>query len=218
MARKRETPRLHRSGSPLRDWASPLTYSAHGAHLPGENETYERRTLHLPGHGSAGTKDEANLRNGVVTMPKTLAVAFVLIASFCLASCSGVPNGGCVSNCTSAATVSVVLTATPPSPNSQLSVPAFTATITGISLTPSSGGSPVALTLVSPTYGAEFNRVTSDSTLLVSQSSVPAGAYNLVTVTFAAPRVTFCTQPNPGTPGCAPASLATVTGGVGSAA
>jgi len=38
-----------------------------------------------------------------------------------------------------------------------------------------------------------------------------------VTVTFAAPRVTFCTQLNPGTPGCAAASLTSVTGGVGSA-
>ena len=150
-------------------------------------------------------------------MRKALALAFTLFAAFSLASCSGVPQGGCTANCTSGATISVVLTATPPSPSSQLSVQAFAATITGISLTPSSGGSPVALNLVSPTYGAEFNRVTSDSTLLVLQSSIPAGTYDLVTVTFAAPRVTFCTQPNPGTPGCAAGSLTSVTGGVGSA-
>src|SRR5258707_3016491 len=36
-------------------------------------------------------------------------------------------------------------------------------------------------------------------------------------VTFSSPRVTFCTQPNPGVPGCADNTLTTVSGAAGSA-
>jgi hypothetical protein len=141
--------------------------------------------------------------------------ALLLVTAFVLSSCSGVPGGGCVANCPSGATVSLVLTATPPSPSSQLSIQAFTATITGISLTPSSGTSvPVALTTSS--YVAEFNRVTSDSTLLASNVSIPGGNYNAMVVTFSSPRVTFCTQPNPGVAGCAAGTLTSVTGNAGS--
>jgi hypothetical protein len=137
---------------------------------------------------------------------------------FTLASCSGVPGGGCVANCSTGGSVSVVLTATPPSPTSPtvaLSIQAFTATITGLTLTPSGGGSPVAINLNSTAYIAEFNRVTSDSTLLASSVSIPSGTYNQVTITFSAPRVTFCTQTNPGVPGCADATLTSITGSPG---
>ena len=142
---------------------------------------------------------------------------FLPLLSFALSSCSGVSGGGCVVNCTTGATVSLVLTATPPPANSQLSIQAFSATIVGITLTPSSGGNPVAIPLNSSTYVAEFNRVTSDSTLLASQVSVPGGNYSSVAVTFASPRVTFCTQPNPGVPGCANGTLSSVNGAAGSA-
>jgi hypothetical protein len=134
------------------------------------------------------------------------------ILGFALASCSGVPGGGCVANCATGGSVSVVLTATPPSPTSALSIQAFTVTVTGLTLTPSSGGSPVTINLNSAAYIAEFNRVTSDSTLLASKVSIPSGSYNQVTITFAAPRVTFCTQANPGVPGCANATLASIAG------
>src|SRR5215469_6093766 len=145
----------------------------------------------------------------------SLALLF-LAAGFVLASCSGVRSGACVVNCSSGATVSLVLTATPPPPSSQLSVQAFAATITGVSLTPSSGGNPVAVTLTSNSYIAEFNRVTSDSTLLASKASVPAGSYSALVVTFSAPRVTYCTQASPGVPGCTAGSIASVTGAAGS--
>src|SRR5262245_37363933 len=128
------------------------------------------------------------------------AVLAVLIA-LTMASCSGVPGGGCVANCSSGGSVSVVLTATPPPPTSDLSIQAFTSAITGITLVPSSGATPVSVNLNSSTYIAELNRVTSDSTLLSLNVSVPSGSYNAMTVTFAAPRVTFCTQPNPGVQG-----------------
>jgi len=140
------------------------------------------------------------------------------ILGFTLASCSGAPGGGCVVNCSTGGSVYVVLTATPPSPTlptSALSIQAFTATITGLTLNPSGGGSPVAINLNSTAYIAEFNRVTSDSTLLASGVSIPSGTYNQLTITFSAPRVTFCTQANAGVPGCANATLASITGSPG---
>ena len=137
------------------------------------------------------------------------------ILGFALSSCSGAPGGGCVANCSTGGSVSVVLTATPPSPTSALSIQAFTATITGVTLTPSGGGSPVAINLNSTAYIADFNRVTSDSTLLASSVSIPSGTYNQITITFSAPRVTFCTQTNPGVPGCANATLVSLTGSPG---
>ena len=140
-----------------------------------------------------------------------------MLASLFLASCSGVHSGGCVSNCGGGnATVSFVLTATPPDPTLVLSIQAFTATITGITLTPSSGTT-VNVPLNSNAYIAEFNRVTSDSTLLAAAVSVPAGTYTQLSLTFSAPRITFCTQPNPGVPGCAASSLISVNGPASSA-
>jgi len=142
---------------------------------------------------------------------------FLLLVSYALSSCSGVPGGGCVVNCTTGATVSVVLTATPPAANSQLSILDFSATIVGVSLTPSAGGTAVSVPLNSSTYVADLTRVTSDSTLLASQISVPGGNYSSVVITFSSPRVTFCTQPSPGVPGCAAGTLSTLTGPAGSA-
>jgi len=143
-------------------------------------------------------------------------VVLLVLTGFIMSACSGLPGGGCVANCSSGGSVSLVLTATPPPLTSALSIQAFITAITGITLTPSSGGAPVAVSLNSTAYIAELNRVTSDSTLLASKVSVPVGTYKQVNVTFAAPRVTFCTQINPGVQGCANASLAAVTGTPGS--
>jgi hypothetical protein len=142
------------------------------------------------------------------------STALLPLACLALASCSGtLSTGPCTTNCSPGdATVSVVLTATPPPPNLQLSVQAFRATLIGLSLTPSSGGSPVSLNLNSTAYVAEFTRVTSDSTLLAAKVQVPADTYNRVTVTFSAPSVTFCTQANPGVPGCAAGTLQALAG------
>jgi hypothetical protein len=141
---------------------------------------------------------------------------FVLCA-LALASCSGAPGGGCVANCGGGhATVSFVLTATPPPPSAQFSIQAFTATITGFTLTPSSGTA-VSVPLNSSAYNAEFTRVTSDSTVLAKNVSVAAGTYTSAQITFSLPRVSYCTQANSGVPGCAAGSLASVTGASGSA-
>ncbi len=148
---------------------------------------------------------------------QTSAAVLLIFASILLASCSGAPGGGCVSNCGGGnATLSLVLTATPPNPTLALSIQAFTTTITGITLTPASGTA-VNVSLNSTAYIAEFNRVTSDSTPLATKVSVPAGNYTQMTVTFSAPRITFCTQTTPGTPGCAPGTLGSVSGAAGTA-
>jgi len=146
------------------------------------------------------------------------ATALLLtLVAFTLTACSG-SGAGCVANCSTGGSVTLVLTARPASPAFGLSIQAFAATITGITLTPSSGGSPVAINLNSATYIAEFNRVTSDSTLLASNVSVPIGTYNQMTISFAAPKVTSCTQPNSGVPGCADGTLSSVIGTPGSTA
>jgi hypothetical protein len=164
----------------------------------------------LPGYRRQATQKRGNPMRLAST-----AVLAVLIA-LTMASCSGVSGGGCVANCSSGGTVSLVLTATPPAPASGLSIEAFTAAISGITLVPSSGSAQVSLNLNSTAYIAEFNRVTSDSTLLALNVAVPSGSYDAMTVTFSAPRVTFCTQPNPGVQGCANLTLAAVTGAPGS--
>ena len=147
----------------------------------------------------------------------SFTAALLILPSLVLTSCSGPPGGGCTANCnTGNATVSLLLTATPPAPTSQLSIQAYTTTITGITLTPTAGAA-VNVALTSGTYLAEFNRVTSDSTVLAAAASVPVGNYTQMTVTFSTPRVSFCTQPNPGVPGCAGNTLTTVNGAAGSA-
>src|SRR5947207_13553227 len=137
------------------------------------------------------------------------SAALLFVSSLWLTSCSGVRGGACTNCNPGNASVSLVLTATPPAAGSQLSIQAYTATITGVTLTPSSGAA-VNVSLVSSAYIAEFNRVTSDSTLLAAAASVPAGNYTQMTVTFSSPRVTFCTQANPGVPGCANNTLTTI--------
>jgi hypothetical protein len=150
-------------------------------------------------------------------MNRQIIFCFGILTSALLSSCSGVLKGPCIANCGGGnATVSIVLTATPTDPASSLSIQAFSATITGITLTDSTGTA-VPLTLNSAAYIAEFTRVTSDSTVLAAKLSVPAGTYNQLQVLFSAPAVTFCTQANPGVPGCAAGTVATVTGAAGSA-
>jgi hypothetical protein len=155
---------------------------------------------------------------GVPAMSRHIsAIAFLILASALLVSCSGAPGGGCISNCGgNTSTLSLVLTATPPNPTLGVSIQAFTATITGITLTPSTGAA-VNVSLNSSRYVAEFNRVSSDSTPLAIKVSVPVGNYTQITVTFSAPRVIFCTQATAGTPGCVAGTLGSVSGTAGTA-
>jgi hypothetical protein len=138
-----------------------------------------------------------------------------LILSLC--ACSGVRQSGGSGGGTGSATVSLTLRATPPSPSAQLSILTFRATVTGVSLTPSSGTA-VSVGLVSGTTGsyvAEFTRLQSDSALLSTAVSVPAGTYRNLAVTFSDVLLTFCTQPSSGVAGCS--GLLQVAGSAGTA-
>src|SRR5258706_1540354 len=125
-----------------------------------------------------------------------------LILSLC--ACSGLRQSGGSGGGTGSATLSLSLCATPPSLAAQLSIMTFRATVTGVSLTPSSA-SAVSVGLVSGTTGsyvAEFTRLQSDSALLSAAVSVPAGTYNSLAVTFSDVLLTFCKQPSSGVAGC----------------
>ncbi|MGB2677398.1 MAG: hypothetical protein WAN12_09985 [Candidatus Acidiferrum sp.] len=148
-------------------------------------------------------------------------ILFGLLSSslmFFLCACSGLPKtvpppppGN--------ATLSLTLRGTPPLPSAHLSILTFRATVTGVSLSPSSG-SAVSVGLVSGTSGnyvAEFMRLQSDSSLLSAAVSVPAGTYNSLAVTFSDVLLTFCTQPSSGVAGCSSGSLGQVTGSAGAA-
>src|SRR6267142_1474266 len=142
-------------------------------------------------------------------------LSFLLVAAvFALTSCSGPAGGGGVNPPpTGNGNLTLVLKVIPPAPTSRLSRLSFAANITGISLTPSSG-SPVNVTLNATTFTTEFTRFTSDTGFLATVSA-PAGAYTGLTIVFGAPVATFCTQPTPGTVGCATTPVQ-VVGAVGS--
>ena len=132
-------------------------------------------------------------------------------------ACSGLPKTSGGGGGTGNATLSLTLRATPPSPSANLSILTLRATVTGVSLTPSSG-SAVSVGLVSgnsSSYAAEFTRLQSDSALLSAAVSVPAGTYNSVAVTFSDVLLTYCTQPSSGVAGCSSGSLTQVTGSPG---
>jgi len=119
------------------------------------------------------------------------------------------------------ATLSLTLRATPPLPSAHLSILTFRATVTGVSLTPSSG-SAVSVNLVSGTaasYVAEFTRLQSDSALLSAAVSVPAGTYNTVAVAFSDVFLVYCTQAASAATGCSTGvltgSAATATASTG---
>lgn len=148
---------------------------------------------------------------------KVSAAALLFVSALLLASCSGVPGGGCVVNCGGGtATVSVVLTANPPNPADLLSIQDFSATIAGLTLG-SSANPTVNIPLNTTSYIADFTRVTSDSTLLAAKATIPADTYTTMTVTFSAPKLTYCTQANSGTPGCTNGTLTVLSGTAGSA-
>jgi hypothetical protein len=140
--------------------------------------------------------------------PFSLVILFLLAPI--LVSCSGPPKTGGGPGGRGTATLSLTLTATPLTPPENLSILSFSATISGILLTPATG-SAVNIPPNSSSYVAEFTRLQSDSAFLASVS-VPAGTYNSIEVMFSGAVVTFCTQPTSGISGCASGSLTQVTG------
>jgi hypothetical protein len=64
--------------------------------------------------------------------------------------------------------------------------------------------------------GVDLTRLQSDSVFLGAAAAVPAGSYSSITVSISNPVVTFCTQ-TLGNTGCAPNSVATLSGGAAAA-
>lgn len=146
-----------------------------------------------------------------------LVVSSLLLAALSLTSCTlkrpcplcvggGNSSGGNTTGVS--ATVAAVPLAPPPGTN----ILSFVVTITGVSLTPSGGGSAVPLTLPASSITVDLMRLQSDSTPLGQAfSNVPAATYNKVSVSVSNAVVTYCTQVSPGTPGCAAGTVAQVT-------
>ena len=140
---------------------------------------------------------------------KALSFAALLVL-FALTSCSG-PKTPCTTNCVQNgnATVSMTMIATPLTPPPGTNILSMTAAINGVTLTPTTG-SAQNLNLPVP-FEVDFTRLQSDSVFLGTLASIPAGTYT-ITVSVTGPVLYYCTQPNPGTQGCAAGSVAKFTG------
>ena len=114
---------------------------------------------------------------------KCALLLFVAVTVVVFSSCSGPKNGGCTTNCGGGnANVTITLFDTPPNGTNVLS---FTLPIVGISLTPSSGA---AVSVYAPSTIAPFEltHLQTDSALVVSAVSVPAGTYTALNITISA--------------------------------
>ena len=104
------------------------------------------------------------------------------------------------------------MAAVPLAPPPGTNILSFAVTITGMSLTPSGGGSAVNLTLPATSITVDLMRLQSDSALLgQALATVPAATYNQITVSVSSVVVTYCTQTSPGTQGCATGTVAQVS-------
>jgi hypothetical protein len=138
-------------------------------------------------------------------------LVLLFLTALSLSSCSGLQSNGTTPPPLNG-TLVLVLKANPPAPSSGLSLLSFGGTVTGVSLTPSTG---TTSTLAATTFNVEFTHVTSD-TFFLGTISAPAGAYTAINVTFGAHTATFCTQPTPAVAGCSTA-VTQVSGAAGSA-
>ncbi len=134
-----------------------------------------------------------------------------------LVACSGKPNPPCTVNCggSGTASLSLTLTATPLTPPPNTNLLSFFVDINTITLTPATGTA-VNIPLNATAIGVDLTRLQSDSIFLGTSATVPAGSYSSITVSISNPIVTFCTQTQ-GNIGCAPNSVATVSGGAAAA-
>jgi hypothetical protein len=128
-------------------------------------------------------------------------ILFPLLVSaiISLASCSGLPKsggGGGGGNSTLSLTITDTLL-----PGT--SILSFKVTVTGVSLTPSTG-KPVTLTLNPSTPIIELTRLQSDSAFL-GTSTVPSANYTSATVSFTSPDVVLINQTNVALTGGTPA-------------
>jgi hypothetical protein len=145
---------------------------------------------------------------GSRTFDKKRAVCGFLAVA--LASCCGLPPTVAGGGQGSGGTLLVALRAIPPSPLGNFHILSFSATVVGVSLTPSTGGS-VGVPLNAPLFQVEFARLQSDTSLLALSTSIPAGTYSNMVVSLSNPSVSYCTQ-TLGITGCAAGSVTALGG------
>jgi len=138
----------------------------------------------------------------------------LLLAAFSLTSCSGIPKTGGGGGGNGTATVSFTIAAVPFTPPPGTSILSFAVTLSGVQLTPASGGAAVAIPLNATTYVVDLTRLQSDSAFLGQVlAKIPAGTYNAVTVGVTSAVVTYCTDLG-GAVGCDTGSVAQITAGL----
>jgi hypothetical protein len=142
---------------------------------------------------------------------KKLALCGFLAVAFSLASCSGPATTMGNGSHGSSAGLIVALRSTPMPLLGNANVLSFSATVVGVSLTPSTGGS-VNVPLNSALYQVDFTRLQSDTAFLALSTAIPAGTYTNMVVSLSNPAVTFCTQTH-GIMGCEAESIITLGGG-----
>jgi hypothetical protein len=136
---------------------------------------------------------------------KNVYCSMLLVAVISLASCSGTPKSGGGGGGGGNTTLSLTMTDTLLAGTSILS---FKVTVTGVSLTPSTG-KPVSLTLNPTTPIIELTHLQSDSAFL-GTSTVPSGNYTGATISFSSPDIVLINQTTValtgGTAACPPIS------------
>jgi hypothetical protein len=143
---------------------------------------------------------------------RSLFLSFLVLVAFTFSSCSGYKGPATIVT-PSNGTLILVLKANPPLPSSGLSLLSFSGSVTGVSLTPSTG---VVSLLASPSFNVEFTRLTGD-TYFLGTITAPASTYTSINITFGSHTATFCTQPTSGVAGCAGA-ITQVAGATGTTA
>jgi hypothetical protein len=114
----------------------------------------------------------------------------LLLAIISLASCSGQPKPGGGGGGGGNTTLSLTMTDTPLATGA--SILSFKVTVTGVSLTPSTG-KPVSLTLNPATPIVELTHLQSDSAFL-GTSTVPSGNYTSAAISFSSPDIVLMNQ------------------------
>jgi uncharacterized protein DUF4382 len=120
---------------------------------------------------------------------KNVFRSVLLVAVISLASCSGTPKSGGGGGGGGNTTLSLTMTDTLLAGTSILS---FKVTVTGVSLTPSTG-KPVSLTLSPTTPIVELTHLQSDSVFL-GTSTVPSANYTSATISFSSPDIVLVNQ------------------------
>jgi hypothetical protein len=139
----------------------------------------------------------------------------VLVIVLSLESCShpktvyGSGSGGGSGQANNAGLILTLRAAPLPAP-AHTNLLSFRTTVLGVSLTPQTGGS-VNVPLNSDSYQVDLARLQSDTSLLARSTSIPAGTYTNMVVSFSDAAVTYCMQTQ-GITGCAAGSVTTLSG------